>query len=134
MSKTYNSRYKIQKDIESEIYEYPYDYKREGYYVDIKAGEVKNYDATHTTLNQYTDFSNKHSRHPNKKKHNHTLGREFKGVNGIWETRYRDGRRGDIYDRSDRQKGAHRAGVAVRRAMMKRNASKIIEEAIENED
>jgi len=105
MSKTKNSRYKINKALAEN-------------YGDVPFWE--------------TNISNDFSRHPRRKRPRHTLVKEWRIARTHytrWCTNFylSDGRIGDCYDRSDRQGGSKRCVHGLRRAYEKRLVQKELE-------
>ena len=140
MSKTYNSRYKINKSLDVK-YEYPHGYSEPGKLYNketkkwdgkINPGETAKFDYSHTTSSddERPFITNKFSRHPNKKNRRHTLSREWKGEGiGMW-WHSRDKRLGDCYDRGDRCRATKRAYHSSRRNILKRETAKEIENSV----
>lgn len=146
MSKTYHTRYKMRKEFDEE-FEYSPEFE-ESLVKNLKNNKYSStysfekmfedsheVDVSHTTFVTGTTWGNVnriYSRHPNKKKHP-TLSKEFKGTSpgGIKDWRSRFGERND---KSDRMKSWRISGCGIRRAVMKMNNKKLIEEELNNQE
>ena len=132
MSRTYNERHKLREARPK--YEFPQGYDT-GYWGEIKPGESKSYDYSHTTdsSNSYgsKEVTRMTCRHPNKKR-NRRLLKEFRMTNvdyfGSSIVGF-DHRWGDINLRRER-KSIMRIGNEKRRFKLKKQADKLIEEGI----
>ena len=123
MSRTYNSRYRIKKAKYFNV-TYPNGYTYKVPYGIIKIEENGTYksDLSKTTFDKNYFRDNEKltyhiCRHPNKKKRRHTLNREWKGI--LCRYDYKDGRMGDCYERSDRQRLIKKGRRGIRRAKAK---------------
>lgn len=133
MGKTYNSRWKINNTGYEKVV-YPNGWKQKFPYGEtiIEPGGESHNDWSHTTLSTGANsqsITNTFSRHPNKKNRRHTLNREWKGV-VYYIMSGKDGRLGDCYDRSDRQRGGKKSISGLRRAKSKEDIRREIESLI----
>lgn len=133
MSRTYNSRGKVNHILDVEFVEYPNGYKQNTKptpdYPDEKWEEgFHRYDWSHTTDSERIDIYNKYTRHPNKKSHKGGgYRREWRMTPQGGMSYYRQ-RFAGAYDRSDRMKGARNSTKGTRRQILKRTTLILIEE------
>ena len=129
MSKTYHTKHDFDK--EYGIYEFPHGLDK--YNTHIEPGEESYMDPSGTTcnINQNPDISQRLTRHPNKKKKTHSLGREF-SQNSLSGTRYWRNRFCEEHDKSSRMHLVKRELTQIRRRRMKEEVRDIINEELNN--